>query len=140
MVDAPGKLLLAFRDTSPGTKSFHLRLIELLAVSCHTIAVYLFRLDDGVHKHSEYESWRASPSDESGPYQLPRAPVAFCHNRYVDFEQYPDGAADCVGYWAEAKIFGGVVLFDRGEFESEVCCPLSRHPKRHPSPNSRLKF
>lgn len=33
---------------------------------------------------------------------------------------YPNGLADVVGYWAEARIFGGVVLFDRGESELEV--------------------
>lgn len=35
------------------------------------------------------------------------------HKNYRDFEQYPNGVADIVGYWAEAQIFGGVVLFDR---------------------------
>ena len=29
--------------------------------------------------------------------------------------QYPDGLADVVGYWAEDRIFGGVVLFDRSQ-------------------------
>lgn len=28
--------------------------------------------------------------------------------------------ADVVGYWAEAKIFGGVVVFDRGPSGTEV--------------------
>ncbi|KAG8167020.1 hypothetical protein KVR01_002709 [Diaporthe batatas] len=33
--------------------------------------------------------------------------------KYKDIEQYPHGVADAVGYWAEAQIFGGVILFDR---------------------------
>lgn len=115
-----GKLLLAFQDTTPGSKHFHLRLIELLAVSCHQIAVYLYSLDEGVHKHSEYEAWRSMPPDSSGPYPLPRAPVVFCHNYYIEYDRYQNGVADCVGYWAEAKIFGGVVVFDRGETDREV--------------------
>jgi hypothetical protein len=30
-----------------------------------------------------------------------------------DYENYPNDAADMAGYWAEARIIGGVVLFDR---------------------------
>ncbi|KAG8156838.1 hypothetical protein KVR01_013251 [Diaporthe batatas] len=40
---------------------------------------------------------------------------------------YPAGIADVVGYWAEARIFGGVVVFDRGPsgVEPGDCpCPL----------------
>lgn len=51
------QLLSAFRQTHPNTRQFELRLIELLAVSCHQIAVYLFKLDEGVHKHALYEEW-----------------------------------------------------------------------------------
>ena len=41
-------------------------------------------------------------------------PVTFFrHDWYDDHGQYPDGIADQVGYWAEARILGGVVLFDR---------------------------
>ncbi|KAI8228095.1 Aryl-alcohol dehydrogenase [Colletotrichum sp. SAR 10_86] len=32
--------------------------------------------------------------------------------------KYPEGIADMVGYWAESRIFGGVVLFDRRSPES----------------------
>ncbi|POS75812.1 hypothetical protein DHEL01_v205796 [Diaporthe helianthi] len=41
---------------------------------------------------------------------------------------YPAGIADVVGYWAEARIFGGVVVFDRGptgvEPDDNGPCPL----------------
>ena len=30
-------------------------------------------------------------------------------------DQYPDGLADVVGYWAENKVLGGVVIFDRSD-------------------------
>lgn len=46
--------------------------------------------------------------------------IAFAHPVYQDAENYPRGFADIAGYWAESKIFGGVVLFDRGEREQEV--------------------
>ncbi|CAK7221252.1 hypothetical protein SCUCBS95973_004430 [Sporothrix curviconia] len=38
-------------------------------------------------------------------------------DRYVNAaigKRYPRGVADIVGYWAETRIFGGVVVFDRG--------------------------
>ncbi|KAG8168348.1 hypothetical protein KVR01_001097 [Diaporthe batatas] len=42
------------------------------------------------------------------------APVTlFRHPWYRDHMQYPHGAADVVGYWAENRVLGGVVLFDR---------------------------
>lgn len=41
-------------------------------------------------------------------------------------DQYPDGDADVVGYWAENRIFGGVVLLDRSD---------SWDDRRNPEPN-----
>lgn len=40
--------------------------------------------------------------------------------RYATSARYPNGWADAAGYWAEHHIFGGVLLFDRGESEEEV--------------------
>lgn len=37
----------------------------------------------------------------------------FRHTWYRDHTQYPHGAADVAGYWAENRVLGGVVLFDR---------------------------
>lgn len=44
----------------------------------------------------------------------------FFHVDYMDYDQYPNGLADIAGYWAEDRIFGGVVLFDRGDSGAEV--------------------
>lgn len=54
------------------------------------------------------------------PWDARRPPTAFSNRIYVAIEQYPNGVADAVGYWAEARIFGGVVVFNRGETEDEV--------------------
>ncbi len=53
-------------------------------------------------------------------------PTVFYHSSYQDVDQYPSRVADMVGYWAEAQLFGGVVLFDRGIDDQGVCtfCPL----------------
>lgn len=32
---------------------------------------------------------------------------------YVDVDVYPEGVSDMVGYWAEDRILGGVISFDR---------------------------
>ena len=42
------------------------------------------------------------------------------HEDYHDLQQYPKGVGDVVGYWAEYHLFGGVVLFDRGESGTDV--------------------
>ncbi|KAJ4307149.1 hypothetical protein N0V88_000528 [Collariella sp. IMI 366227] len=130
----PGVLLAAFQRSYPGTQRFELRLMEMLAVTCHQIAVDLFNLDDGVHKHDVYEKWRDLPRDTILPGQH-IAPVVFYHNAYFAHQQYPNGMGDVVGYWAEAKIFGGVVIFDRGPSGTEATpsldgsdCPIPIHP------------
>lgn len=64
-------------------------------------------------------------------------PCAFFHTSYYYFDQYPQGLADVVGYWAEGQIFGGVVVFDRRETESEVCCSYKK--QRHESHYSQCK-
>ncbi|KAB5547036.1 hypothetical protein GE09DRAFT_1129682 [Coniochaeta sp. 2T2.1] len=116
------ELLSAFQSTSPDTQRFELRLLEMLADACHQIASHLYSLDNGVHKQSFYYAWRdsAEPAFSSEP-RLPvhRAPSSFYHHSYQDFDQYPNGISDVVGYWAEARILGGVMVFDRGESGTE---------------------
>lgn len=81
-------------------------------------------MDDGVHKHWEHDEWLAEklaslPEKSLDRKALPPSTL-FWNGRYVDSSRYPNGLADLVGYWAETQIFGGVVLFDRGESEEEV--------------------
>ena len=106
----------------------------MLADACHQIASYLYSLDDGVHKHSLYYTWRDStePASSDPRLVLHRAPAAFYHTSYQDFDRYPNGIADVVGYWAEAKIFGGVMVFDRGESGTEVSVGLKDDGRSNP--------
>ena len=62
----------------------------------------------------------AETPQAQGPFYLrplprPCAPTPLLHLEYKDHDQYPQGVGDMVGYWAEIQVFGGVVLFDRGE-------------------------
>jgi len=116
------KLLLAFQNTEPESRDFHLRLVEVVVVACHQMAAHVFELDGGAHKHQLHRDWLRGPEAERWTevrgYSPP--PIAFFHEYYTESERYPRGLGDIAGYWAEGKIFGGVVVFDRGESDSEV--------------------
>lgn len=46
--------------------------------------------------------------------------VKFYHRSYTLVKHYPFGILNVVGYWAETQVFGGVLLFDRGDSGLEV--------------------
>ncbi|KAI0485626.1 hypothetical protein F4859DRAFT_511820 [Xylaria cf. heliscus] len=106
-------LVHAYNSAPPGSRAFQTRLIEIIAVAIHQIAVQLFKSETGFHKNDEMTSWQ--PPLDSTYWQTHKRmpPTLFRHTQYRDYDQYPDGLADGVGYWAENRIFGGVVLFDR---------------------------
>lgn len=54
-----------------------------------------------------------------------RYPTWLFHNDYLDLDIYPMGIADAVAYWAETHLFGGVVVFDHGESDTEVHSSIS---------------
>ena len=110
----------------------------MVVIACHQIAAVLFGSEGSKHK-LEYDAWVTEQQrlkdagDKKYRWAPVQPPVAFYHPSYCDHEQYPRGAADVVGYWAEAKIFGGVVLFDRGLSDTEVGA------RRHRGPPSGVK-
>ncbi|KAI1656698.1 hypothetical protein F4813DRAFT_397277 [Daldinia decipiens] len=73
------------------------------------------------------------PADMS--WELKKVPplTPFFNHCYRDYDQYPNSVSDVVGYWAETRIFGGVVLFDRGETDEE-CDGMYLHSDRRNSP------
>lgn len=119
------KLLQAYQSTVLGSKAWKLRLLELCAIACHDIAVYLYQLDDGVHKQAEWADWRdeklASLAEDAPVRERNKCgpPTPFYANGYLKPDRFYNGLADVVGYWAEMRIFGGAVLFDRGETEDQ---------------------
>ncbi|KAI0472892.1 hypothetical protein GGR56DRAFT_652352 [Xylariaceae sp. FL0804] len=134
------QLLKAYRNALPGSRDFKLRLIELIAVSIHQIAVHLFQQNDRMHQPQgdidravalteevhEEEEYRPGKVLEGSAFVLPAFPTLFFHYEYMDHDQYPAGLADVAGYWAEDVIFGGVVQFDR-----TVADPKNRHVYIH---------
>jgi hypothetical protein len=96
-----------------------MRLLEMLAVACHNIAGL-------VYVNTQPGLRREGQSPEQRLAALEGRPTDLMHEAYYDLQQYPNGVADVVGYWAECHLFGGVVLFDRGESGTDVSSvPLS---------------
>lgn len=103
----------------------------MVATAIHSIAVYLHSLEDKSHSKDEIEdvmSWKDAvrrrefmPGEWETIEPLPPHPTMFYFSEYDNIDDYPNGLADAVGYWAEDRVFGGVVLFDRGESGKEVC-------------------
>lgn len=98
----------------------------MLAIACHDLAVLLHQEHDGglhkgAHTWQRVRPWYPRGPTHPPPSQRKPLPTVFFHGSYAAWEQYPRGVADMIGYWAEARLFGGVVLFDRGEDKTGVC-------------------
>ncbi|KAI1964912.1 hypothetical protein LOZ58_001603 [Ophidiomyces ophidiicola] len=129
------RLRRIIRTPLVGSKAFHLRLIELLAILCHGIGVQLYTMyDGGLRKPTPAELDQGVPAIvlPPGVKLTPAAPppVHLFHPYYQDWEQYPHKMADMVGYWVEYRLFGGVVLFERGE-TGRACNDVFIHPVGH---------
>ncbi|RNJ58394.1 hypothetical protein D7B24_004846 [Verticillium nonalfalfae] len=111
------ELLQSFQSSSTSSRGFALRLLELTASAIHQIAVLLFQRNLRLHDRTttdtldvdEVTSWERPP--DMWARVVPH-PTLFTQSHFVAHEQYPDGIADMVGYWAEDRILGGVILFD----------------------------
>ena len=92
----------------------------MVAVAVHDIAAQLFMLDTSLHKDDGIAFWVPPEDDTVFWSHFPKGPppTLFRHEWYGDCDQYPDGVADMVGYWAEGRILGGVVLFDRRSLDA----------------------
>ncbi|KAI1422801.1 hypothetical protein F5Y12DRAFT_799294 [Xylaria sp. FL1777] len=106
-------LIDGYKNASPGSTPFETRLVEMIVVAVHQIAVQLFKSETSLHEKDGMGDWK--PDEDSSFWDCEKAmfPTLFRHEQYCDYDQYPNGMADGVAYWAEDRIFGGVVLFDR---------------------------
>ncbi|KAF5564461.1 hypothetical protein FNAPI_2169 [Fusarium napiforme] len=97
------------------TREFHKRFdLDTLQFDS-SVAVILFSLDEGLHKNDGVIEWAPPKSDKIWWSHCPDGPepTMFFHPWYLSHDRYPNGVADMVGYWAESRVLGGVVLFDR---------------------------
>ncbi|KAF2803409.1 uncharacterized protein BDZ99DRAFT_526762 [Mytilinidion resinicola] len=136
------KTAQAYQNTTVGSKEFKIHLLEMIAIACHNIAVLIYKEIKGSNIPTERIWYQPPPIISSLPPRLdgrpdepetfpPRLvlPTDFYHPFYQAMEQYPEGVADVVGYRAELRIFGGVVVFDRGESGDE-CKEALIHPAK----------
>lgn len=105
-INSESQAIQAYQNTVPGSLSWKLRLLELVVMSCHDIATFFYRLDNGIHKHEDSTSCCS--------------PTLFYAYQYLDAKQTPHDLANVAGHWAELRIFGGGMLFDRGQSGDEV--------------------
>ncbi|KAI0433219.1 hypothetical protein F5Y09DRAFT_338823 [Xylaria sp. FL1042] len=99
-------LIDAYNNTTFDSCAFETLLIEMTVVAVHQITVQLCKSEMSLRENDGMGSWE--PADEE---TMP--PTSFQHEDYRDYDIHPDGLADGVAYWAETRIFGGVVLFER---------------------------
>ncbi|KAK4173891.1 hypothetical protein QBC36DRAFT_50336 [Triangularia setosa] len=133
------KVMQAYQDSGIGSREFKMRLVELTAVAVHNVAVLLYQKQPKLHSQEEIDatvSWTMPPRWIADDGLKPRweediepHPTLFYHVNYLDHDRYTHGLADVAGYWAEDRIFGGVVLFDRGESAYE-CNDIYFHSGR----------
>lgn len=112
----------AYQDAPVGSEWFLARLIEIVAVAIHQIAVHLYSLDSCHNEDDTIRTWTPPVRFVAGIRlaDIPPPPSMFNHPYYTYPDQYPNGVADVVGYWAENRILGGVVLFNRKKSDYEV--------------------
>ncbi|CCT68013.1 uncharacterized protein FFUJ_06767 [Fusarium fujikuroi IMI 58289] len=127
-----------YQHAEIGSRAFKTRLVELVAVALHEIAVLLFQLDFQLHRGGKADidyvtNWRIPASVLEGLVDVPPRPTLFSHHAYLDADIYPNGVADIVGFWAEDRILGGVAIFDRrAETSSDTPMPnIYFHSCRH---------
>ncbi|KAF5537314.1 hypothetical protein FMEXI_10004 [Fusarium mexicanum] len=129
VLEFDSRLLFAYQAASLGSRSFNTRLIEIIAIAVHQIVVILFSLEDGLHKNDGVIEWAPPKSDKFWWAHCPDGPepTMFFHPWYLSHPRYPNRVANMVGYWAESRILGGVVLFDRSSVDQDA---VYIHPDR----------
>ena len=113
------QLVQSYQNAPLNTREHDLRLLEITAASINALAGIIYL---AYHPETELKPLKLS-IDEDFDYTFHHSPkrhVDFYHTGYEAYEKYPFGLLNMVGYWAEDKLFGGVLLFDRGESGSEV--------------------
>jgi hypothetical protein len=95
--------------------------MEVISIICHDIAAMLFiNAEGGLCKPNSANAQPLQVPGEPPLILIPPKPMELFHTEYLDWGQYSKGIVDIAGHWAEYRLFGGVVLFDRGESGTEV--------------------
>ena len=109
------QLVQAFQSSEEHSHLEDLRLLEMVAASLHFLAGAIYA--------SFHPDTDLSPPFNPNDHRFLMTShfwVDFYHRAFTFYEQYPYGLLNVVGYWAEAQILGGVLLFERGGSGREV--------------------
>ncbi|KAK2879303.1 hypothetical protein FQN49_000999 [Arthroderma sp. PD_2] len=134
VLEVKSSLVQAYQNTALGSREFKIRLLEMAAVAFHNIAAVFFSsCEHDTQPKPDYDRPVTQPEFLKAlglppPPPPPKWPTRLRHEEYAEYERNPLGIAGMVGYWAELKLFGGIVLFDRGESEQEALDPYI-HPR-----------
>ncbi|CAF9930845.1 MAG: hypothetical protein ALECFALPRED_004741 [Alectoria fallacina] len=115
---------------APLDSQVHLfRLLEITAASVHALAGMTYA---SFHPDTDIKPQEPRGGHLAAFYGTDQFYVDFYHDDYRLLEKYPSGLLNVVGYWAETQLFGGVVLFDRGDSGLEINSAFvhPRDPKR----------
>lgn len=110
-------VLQRYQNAPVGSRASKIPLTELVAIAIHRLAIMLYKSGNLLKERDlqgDQLCW--SSRDKTLVY-----PTPFVLYEYASTAQYiEEGVAELPGYWAENQIFGGVVLFDRGESGIQV--------------------
>ncbi|KAK4675964.1 hypothetical protein QC764_507860 [Podospora pseudoanserina] len=119
-------IMQAYQISEIGSGEFKMRLVELTAVAVHNLAVLVYQGHPKFHSQEEIDktvSCTVPPrwiEDDGLKLHWEKViephPTLFYRIDYLDHDRYTHGLADVVGYWAEDRNFGGVVLFEKGDY------------------------
>ena len=113
------QLVQKYQNAPLNTREHDLRLLEITAASINALAGIIYL---AFHPASKLKppKWLPDQDFHYSFYRSQKRPIEFYCTHYEAYERYPFGLLNVVGYWAEDKLFGGVLLFDRGESGAEV--------------------
>lgn len=106
-----------YQSAPLGSREHILRLLEITAASANALAGILYAY---FHPNTDTKPQNPPEGHRLAFHGTDSFYVDFYHSDYTEFNDYPFGLLDVVGYWAETQLFGGVLLFDRGDSGSEV--------------------
>lgn len=108
--------ILTDRIVSPSLPGYSSRVSRILYAVVRNASCCFHDIDGLVYVNTQPGLRREGQTPEQRLAALEGRPTDFMHEAYYDLQQYPNGVADVVGYWAEYHLFGA------------WCCSIGENP------------
>ncbi|KAI9737936.1 MAG: hypothetical protein M1834_009306 [Cirrosporium novae-zelandiae] len=116
------QLAEAYQNSERGSQEEKIRFLECVTFLFHIIVVAL-HFQTFPESQMTQDKWpRRRPSLPPDP---PLRHIGYYRGRF-----FPQGKGEVVSYWAESELFGGVIVFERGESGQEACSAWVNDPTR----------